>query len=170
MNGHEPQEQSSDFEFWGDLQPSDDKSPSPKYMGAWELVPELSLYEFGPKPESCIYEIGIGGGGIRVVISWRMHPEGAESVTEFSGRPDGSVQRVSGSPPRGAPTEFSLTHVDAQTLDSAALLDGKVVASARRVASADGNLLAIAQEGAKPDGGRYRNFQVYRRMRVEPPV
>lgn len=54
--------------------------------------------------------------------------------------------------------------MDGRTLDSAALRGGETIAYARRVASADGSLLAVVQEGARPQGGRFRNFQVYRRV------
>ncbi len=43
----------------------------------------------------------------------------------------------------------------------------EMVSYARRVASADGTLLAVVQEGPQPNGGRFRNFQVYRRKTAQ---
>ncbi|MBW4462039.1 MAG: hypothetical protein KME47_17630 [Nodosilinea sp. WJT8-NPBG4] len=55
----------------------------------------------------------------------------------------------------------------AHTLDSTALAGGVAIASARRVASKDGALLAVVQEQTDTTGGRTRNFQVYRRVATE---
>ncbi|MFO7169129.1 MAG: hypothetical protein DIU80_013990 [Chloroflexota bacterium] len=137
-----------------------------RYVGTWDLVPELSLYEFGPAPASGTYEIEQVEGGVQVRVSWTMQPDGPELSTAFGGPVDGAPQALPASSPAGAPDAFSLTRVDAHTLDSAALRGGAVVAYARRVASHDGALLAVVQEGSQPDGTRFRNFQVYRRRQA----
>ena len=61
-----------------------------------------------------------------------------------------------------------MPRVDAWTLDSEALREGVVLAYGRRVADASGQLLAVMQEARLPDGGRLRNFQVYRRVPPAP--
>jgi hypothetical protein len=136
-----------------------------EFVGSWELVPELSLYELGTAPASGRYEIASdGSGGVEVSIRWTMEPGGAEHSTAFAGQTDGKAVPLPPGAPGAGPDAFSLTRVDSRTLDSAALRQGAVVAFARRVASHDGQLLAVVQEGARPDGTRFRNFQVYRRI------
>lgn len=138
--------------------------PTDRYLGTWHLVPELSLYEVGPLPASGTYVLSAADGGVRAEVRWTMVADGPEQSTAFGGPADGSPVPLPGGGAAGAgPDAFSLTRVDARTLDSAALREGVVVAYARRVASADGSLLAVVQEGPRPDGGRFRNFQVYRR-------
>jgi hypothetical protein len=135
------------------------------FHGSWELVPELSIYELGPVPASGRYEIAsVGDAGLEVSIRWTMEAGGPEHSTTFGGQPDGQPVALAGAGSGPGPDAFSLTRVDARTLDSAALRQGAVVAYARRVASHDGRLLAVVQEGPRPDGSRFRNFQVYRRV------
>jgi hypothetical protein len=136
------------------------------FLGTWELVPELSLYDWGPRPAWCTYAIRPDAGGVRVEMRYAVEPGGPEQTVAFGGPADGSPQPLGGA--AGGPDAFSLTRVDARTLDSAALRAGETLAHARRVASADGRLLAVVQEGPRPDGGRFRNFQVYRRAASRP--
>ncbi|HEU4556878.1 MAG TPA: hypothetical protein VFS20_03475 [Longimicrobium sp.] len=140
------------------------------FLGSWELIPELSLYEFGPLPASCTYEISEHDERVHVCMRWAMSADGPESRTEFAGPGDGSRQRLPGSgEPPPEPVSFSLTRVDERTLESRAFRGDHVFAFARRVASTDGELLAIVQEGESPEGSRFRNFQVYRRLPVSAP-
>ena len=130
-----------------------------RYLGAWDLVPELSLYELGEPPASGHYTIELrDDGALMLRVKWQQAPGDSPRETAFGGRADGSPQHLP-----GVSNSFSLTRVDAYTLDSAALSDGRVVAYARRVASRDGALLSVVQEQVAPDGKRTRNFQVYRR-------
>jgi hypothetical protein len=73
---------------------------------------------------------------------------------------DGSWQPVSGP---GSET-YTLSRIDEFTLDSAAFRAGASIGYARRVASRDGGLLVVVQDGAREDGQKFRNFQVYRRL------
>jgi hypothetical protein len=132
------------------------------FLGTWQLVPELSLYAAGTPPESGLYVIAESEPGLlSVQISWRMPGDSAEKSMQFGGRSDGSPVALPATP--GAPDAFTLTRVDSHTLDSAALRAGEVVSYARRVASADGTLLAVVQESGAAAESRVRNFQVYRR-------
>lgn len=133
------------------------------YVGTWELMPQLSLYEFGAPPTTGIYEIEGVEDGVHLRVGWTVLPDGPQQSTAFGGPVDGIPQALPPGPSDQAPDAFCLTHVDDRTLDSAALRAGTVIAYARRVASADGSLLAVVQEGIRPDGSRFRNFQVYRR-------
>jgi hypothetical protein len=140
-------------------------SDSDLYLGTWVLVPELSIYEHGPLPASATYVIEPNGAGVRVRLRWAMAPGGPEQSVVYGGPTDGSPQALppAGDAPAGAPDALTLTRVDAHTLDSEALREGVVVAYGRRVADHTGQLLAVMQEARRPDGGRVRSFQVYRR-------
>lgn len=134
------------------------------YVGQWQLIPELSLYAVGPPPLSGTYQIVRQGDAVQVQLRWTMVPEGPEQTTAFGGPIDGTPQAIADAANGVGPDSFTVTRVDPSTLDSAALRNGAVVAYARRVVSADGHLLAVVQEGPHPDGGRVRNFQLYRRV------
>lgn len=132
------------------------------WVGTWQLVPELSLYEGGPLPAGCIYDIRCEGGRVDVAMTFTMELGGTEHRVSYGGPLDGSAQALAAS--AGGPDALSLTRIDASTLDSAALKGGEVVAYGRRVVSVDGQLMAIVQQNKRPDGSSVRNFQVYRRM------
>lgn len=134
-----------------------------RYYGTWDLIPELSLYEFGPVPASGTYTIEPAEVGVRIRMSWTLTPDGPESHTEFAGTTDGSTQILDSGKAAGSPVTFSLTRLDSRTLESRAFRGEEEFAFARRVVSHEGDLLAIVQEGRHRDGTRFRNFQVYRR-------
>lgn len=107
-------------------------------------------------------------GQLRLHVSWQSEPGGAIKAMEFGGPSDGTACALPlpagvTEPVAGTPDALTLTRVDEATLDSAALSVGQLVAYARRIASADGQLLAVVQETALDGGQRTRNFQVYRR-------
>lgn len=138
-----------------------------RFLGTWDLVPELCLYEGRRKPAEGRYVIvPAGEGALLVSVRWRMADEDTWQQAGFAGPCDGSPQRVPplDPPVPGAPDRFTITRVDAGTLDSATFVGASEIATARRVASADGELLAVVQEARMPAGSRVRNFQVYRRV------
>lgn len=135
-----------------------------RYVGTWELIPELSLYAVGQMPSSGTYVIARDAPGtLALRVTWRMPGDTADRATQFGGPSDGSrVSLPTGA--AGAPDAMTLTHVDDNTLDSAALRGADVVAYARRVVSGDGGLMSVVQEMTGADGHPVRNFQVYRRV------
>ena len=133
------------------------------YLGDWELIPELCVYEFGSAPVTGAYLIAKQGRKLRITIEWSMSAGTEAQSTGFEAPPDGSPQPVPAGVTGSGPDTFTLTRVDERTLDSAAFRGEEQVAYARRVASVDGALLAVVQEARDPHGERYRNFQVYRR-------
>ncbi|MBD2256369.1 hypothetical protein [Pseudanabaena sp. FACHB-2040] len=137
------------------------------YLGTWELVPELSLYETGTPPACGRYTIAESAPGVLTLhVRWQTEPDGPVHEVAFGGQADGTPHVLPALPdaPAHGPDAHTLTRVDAHTLDSAALAHGVVIASARRVASKDGALLAVVQEQTDVTGRRTRNFQVYRRI------
>jgi hypothetical protein len=136
------------------------------YVGQWLLVPELSLYAAGVPPTAGRYTIARDADGkLAVQVVWRMDGDTSDRATRFGGSADGS--RIALPPTDAGPDSFSLSHVDENTLDSAAYRGAQRLAYARRVVAGDNSLLAVVQEFLGPDGAAVRNFQVYKRA-AEP--
>lgn len=127
------------------------------------------MYAAGSPPLSGTYTIlEPTPGQLRLHVSWQSEPGVAIKSMEFGGPSDGTASALPlpagvTEPVAGMPDALTLTRVDEATLDSAALSAGQIVAYARRIASADGQLLAVVQETVFDGGQRARNFQVYRR-------
>ena len=141
-------------------------TPADRFIGRWELIPEMSLYAVGEPPAAGLYVIEEPvPGTMQFRVTWRMHGDQEDRSTGFAGPSDGSR---TGLPVTvaGAPDALTITRVDERTLDSAALRGEERVAYARRVVSTDGALMAVVQEAVTPSGDRLRNFQVYRRAGI----
>ena len=130
-----------------------------RFLGRWQLLPELCLYEFGSVLVSGEYRISREDRIIRIIMEWTM-ADGIKQTATFGARDDGSWRPDEGP---GAET-YTLTRIDQNTLDSAAFRAGASIGYARRVASNDGTLLVVVQDGARENGEKFRNFQVYRRV------
>ncbi|MEM1248220.1 MAG: hypothetical protein AAGA81_10910 [Acidobacteriota bacterium] len=130
-----------------------------RYLGRWELVPELSLYESGDPPRRGTYVLEANGDDVAVEIDW-IDGEGESGAASYGGPTDGSEIAIDAP---GSP-KLTMTHVNEGTLESAVYVGGNEVAWAQRRASADGELLSVVQAGRDPEGQPFRNFQVYRRV------
>lgn len=127
------------------------------YLGSWELIPELCIYEKGEPPVSGLYRISVSGDSTNFSIQW-IDGVGNEYEHEFGGPADGS-QLATDAP--GA-THMTITRVDERTLDSAVFNDSVRTMYARR--RAHGDLLSTAQT-IHSHGDPYSIFQVYKRRR-----
>ncbi|MEO8031355.1 MAG: hypothetical protein ABI765_10925 [Gemmatimonadota bacterium] len=128
------------------------------FLGRWRLVPELCLYEYGPVPAGGEYLIERTERTVRLSVTWTM-TDGTTMSENYAGREDGSWQPHDGP---GAEA-YTINRIDRHTLDSAAFRAGATIGYARRVASNDGTLLVVVQDGARDNGDKFRNFQLYRR-------
>lgn len=129
-----------------------------KYLGTWQLIPELSIYQRGEPPGSGLYVISAEGDNINFEISWTDLAEQSHELA-FGGPLDGNLHETDA---HGV-THVMYEAVDERTLDSTAFADELIVLYARRVASEDGELLAVSQ--TQPgEQGTVTNFQVYRRQ------
>jgi hypothetical protein len=126
------------------------------YLGTWDLIPELCIYEQGEAPRSGVYTIGESEGVVSISMSW-TDAEGEQHAIEYGGLPDGSEH------PLEAPdlTHMTLTRIDSSTLDSAAYKGEDQMMYARRTAHDD--LLTTLQRIKTEDDGSVSIFQVYSR-------
>ena len=79
-----------------------------KFLGRWQLVPELSQYELGELPRSGTYVLESLGGALSVAISW-IDGQGQSGETSYGGPMDGSPieLKVPGADsPAGSPRGF----------------------------------------------------------------
>lgn len=133
--------------------------PNHAYHATWILVPELSFYEKGDVPISGKYRISVSGDVVSFTINW-VSNDGQEHTITFGGALDGEQHKIEQPPNATA----SYTTIDTHTLDSAMYVDGVQAAYARRIVSNDGLLMSVLQTGTLPDGTRFRNTQVYRKL------
>jgi hypothetical protein len=126
------------------------------WLGTWELVPELSHYSAGGPPESGLYRIWRDGGLIRFQVDWVASGQ-ARSVS-FA-----TPEDASDAPYPGLDRMFA-TVVSADVLDTTAFKDGQRIAYARRRVAAAGDLMAVFQDNAGPEGP-VQIHQLYRRTR-----
>ncbi|HCG6160232.1 hypothetical protein [Vibrio parahaemolyticus] len=131
-----------------------------KCNGKWDLIPDLSFYEQGEPPQSCLYEISVDGLNVGFKLSW-VQTDGSEVVIEFSGQADSIPKSVA--TPKGA--EASYTKVSDSILESRMFIADVEMAYAKRAVSNDGNLMSVLQVNTMPSGEKTRITQVYKRVK-----
>lgn len=136
------------------------KSDVDAFVGVWELLPDRSKYQFGHTPRSGLYSIRRENDEYHITMEW-VSAEGEEHKMSYVGIPDGVDYAYAN--PAMADT-VSMTRVDSQILDSTSKKDGKVLAHARRVLSADLKTMTVIQSSFTPEGHAYSNASVYRRQ------
>ena len=130
---------------------------SDNYLGKWNLIPELSIYQEGKPPLRGVYEIQNIAGAIQITILWK-DLEGSDHDISYAGVPDGSQQETD------APglTHMTMSRIDENTLDTAAYKGSDCLMYARRVVSEKHDLLTTMQTSYTGEGSQ-SNFQVYKR-------
>ena len=131
--------------------------PQAKFLGEWELIPELCIYQAGHPPISGRYLIRSDSNQVHISIWWTDHANESHELS-FGGILDGQ---------RHAFEAPGVSHVMYEQLgplhfDSTAYDGDEVVLYAKRVTSEAGDLLAVTQT-QQSEQGQTTNFQVYRR-------
>jgi hypothetical protein len=129
------------------------------FLGQWEMDPAENRYEAGQPPLSGSYTIEPDGDTYRFLMAW-TNAEGQPFEMEYRTTPDGVAYPYEN--PDVADTNKT-TRVDAFTLDTETMKDGKSIATGRRVLSPDGRTMTIVQSGVRPDGTSFKNLSLYRR-------
>lgn len=129
-----------------------------KYLGDWELIPELCIYQANEPPAAGRYSIQYSAERIEIEIWWQDQSQNPFEM-KFGGLPDGEKHSYD------APgvTHVQYEHVNENTLDSTAYQGNEVVLYARRVASNDGSVLVVNQT-ISGENGKATNTQIYRRL------
>lgn len=134
---------------------------SHSFEGTWTLILELSQYQIGQPPLKGTYTIKTEGNQADFTVAWVGKQGESKQRTTFGGVMDGTMVSMSPSVQNpNAPDSFNVIRVDDRTLNSSAFRQGERIAFSCRIASYDGNLLSVMQEGRLPDGGVVRNFQM----------
>lgn len=127
------------------------------FLGDWKLDPARSNYQSGQPPQSGLYRIEPEDNGLKITMDW-VDAAGKSYQMSYFGIVDGKDYPYHDNP---AVDAFSMTLVDSNRLDSAAKKDGRVVAHASRVLSADGQSMTVTQSGTDAAGQTYRNISIY---------
>lgn len=130
-----------------------------RFLGTWEMQPELNNYQFGDPPVKGTYTIAENpdGEGYLITMAWTT-TNGRDVEMSYTANPDGIDHPYEN--PDVADT-VSMTRVDENTLDSDAKKGGKIAAYARRELSPDGQTMTVTQSVPNPDGGKFNNVAVY---------
>lgn len=127
------------------------------FFGVWTLNREQSQYQLGQPPLHGLYTIEPDGDALKVTMAWTA-ADGQSHEQVYYGVPDGKNYPYTDNP---AVDTIVMTLVDAHTLDTAALKDGKAISYARRLLSEDGQTMTVTMSGVLPQGGEYTNIAIY---------
>lgn len=130
-----------------------------KFLGTWELIPEMSQYELGQPPRSGIYKVSASGSGYAIEVDWTT-PEGALAHLAYHAIPDDQVYPQADNAFADA---TSMTHVGERRLDSSAFKAGRLTLHVSRILSENGLTMHVCQTNHTPDGAELRNRSVYRK-------
>ena len=125
-------------------------------VGVWKLNVAKSRYSPGPAPKSQTTTIKAAGKGI-MVTAQGVDGEGKATKTEYTATYDG----------KDSPVMFnhvfdstSLTRMGANTSELVRKKGGKVIQTARRVISADGNTMTVTTTGLDDSRRKVENVSV----------
>ena len=132
------------------------------FLGAWRLRADASRYELGQPPREAVYQIERDGEWLLFAARW-IGADGRRLEMSFAGLPDGEPHDYDD--PAVADT-ITTRLVDARTLETVAVKDGRDVAVGRRTLSEDGATMTVTQSGTTPEGKPFANVSVYDRIRT----
>jgi hypothetical protein len=134
------------------------RAQMPKALaGTWKLNAAKSKFSPGPAPKSMTVVYSGEGEGTKIVVDL-VPADGAAQKWEMSGKYDGKDHPMKGNP---LVDTVAFKSIDANTVESTFKKDGKVVATNRRVLSADGKTLTITSKGTTADGKPRTDVQVF---------
>jgi hypothetical protein len=129
-------------------------------LGTWLFVPEKSTYESGPAPKESKRQWVAKGDTVQFLHDGRS-ADGKVFHTEFTAKYDNrAVPFIGGT----LYNSVALKVINPNVVEQTFFLDGKVTVRASRTISADGKSMTIDSRGQKPDGSKFRNLLVYRRL------
>ncbi len=129
-----------------------------KFLGKWSLLREQCDYQLGEPPREGWYLLEQEPGQVKVTMDW-TDSHGQHHQQSYSSIPDGNEYPYPDSP---AVDAVSMTLVNENRLDSAALKTGSLVNHAARELSPDGQVMKVTMTFYTP-GATLINIAHYRR-------
>jgi hypothetical protein len=129
------------------------------FIGAWELDPESLDYRHGRPGRRATYIIEALPVGLQFSLDGD-DPDGKPMRFTYGGELDGRDQ-----PLPGTDAILVLIRHDERNIESILKRDGKVVDRWTRELLPDLNTIRLTQHGVKPDGTKFQNVSLYRRIK-----
>jgi hypothetical protein len=114
-------------------------------LGTWKLNLAKSKYRSGPPPQSQTRTYEPQGQGVKAAIK-TTYADGRSTTVGYVANYDSLEYAVTGSPDADT---IALKKVAPRTAEATLLHAGKVIATASRVISEDGNMLTISYQGVQ---------------------
>jgi hypothetical protein len=128
------------------------------FVGTWELDPESLDYRHGRPGRRATYTVEAVPAGLMFTLDGEDADRKPMKFT-YGGELDGRDQ-----PLPGSDAVLVLTRHDQRNIESVLKRDGKVVDRWTRELLPDLNTMRIIQHGVKPDGSKFQNASLYRRI------
>lgn len=128
-------------------------------LGTWELNVTKSKYNPGPAPKSQTRIYEALPQGMKVTIK-TVNADGQSTVLEHPANYDGKDYPITGSTQADV---IALKQIDPYTSEAALKHAGKVLATSRRVVSADGKTMTVTYQGIDSRGRKVDSMAVYER-------
>ena len=133
---------------------------SDPFIGAWTMNPKASSYQSGDFPASTVIVMQQTPEGIQYQ-SRTIQSDHRTTTAKYTAAYDGQQALVLGD--AGFLTPVKLQRIDAHTVDASYVRGLKVLASSRRVVSADGARMTITTTFKDKDGKLVTNVGVYQK-------
>jgi hypothetical protein len=122
--------------------------PDP-FLGSWRLDVEASIYPLGARPKQMTIEMTLVGNKVQY-SSETVYPNGSSMRSKYVSGYDGKEVIVRGT--AGMLLPVSLRRLDARTVVATYTRSLRVVATSRRVVSADGRVMTITTSSMDQEG------------------
>jgi hypothetical protein len=137
---------------------------SDPFVGKWTLDVQRSKFPAGACPTSMVIEMEAAEHGIRY-HSETTYPNSSTTQSNYRAQYNGQQAVVMGA--RGMLLPVSLKKIDSHTVVASYTRLMQLVATSRRVVSADGKTMTITTVSKDPSGKRITTIGVYRRQSDE---
>lgn len=134
------------------------------FVGRWVLDVQHSKYPAGACPKSMVIEMETTGPEIRY-HSETTYANGSKTQANYRAPYNGQQAVVMGA--RGLLLPVSLKRIDSHTVVASYSRLLQVVATSRRVLSADGRIMTITTISKDPTGKRVTTIGVYQKQREQ---
>jgi len=134
------------------------------FVGRWILNVQRSKYPMGARPKSMVIEMEPADKGIRY-HSETTYANGGTTQANYCAQYNGQQSVVMGS--RGMLLPVSLKRIDSHTVVATYTRLLQVIATSRRVVSADGKIMTVTTVATDKSGKRITTIGLYQRQHDE---